>query len=266
MTAAATPAPAPDRSHDDTGHRVSWVDWLMLLLAVFSVGLLTWEMLADLPADTVRLIIQIDIALCAVFFVEFLFRWRAQGGGWAFIAKNWYEILGMIPVAHPIFRGFRLVRIIRIVVILSRFGHAADRAFGEEFTYRLVNRFTGAIVDAIKRPLTVAMLGEVADVMAYGKFTQNVARALELHDDELRDMIQEKVLADTRAGRLSRLPFYDDIIQATVDSSLHVVQQVLHDPRTDALVATLLKENLDQLRSELAGRDMREKAQSTPTP
>ena len=50
MTAAATPA--PDRSHDDTAHRVSWVDWLMLLLAVFSVGLLTWEMLADLPADT----------------------------------------------------------------------------------------------------------------------------------------------------------------------------------------------------------------------
>lgn len=241
----------------DLKHRVSWIDWLMLLLAVISVGLLVWEMVADLPEGTVRWIIQIDVALCAIFFVEFIYRWRKQGGGWPFVAKNWYEILGMIPVAHPMFRGFRLIRLIRIVVILSRFGHAADRAFGEEFTYRLVNRFTGAIIDAIKRPLTIAMLGEVADVMAYGRFTENVARALEQHDDELREMIQEKLKADSRAGRLSRLPFYDDLVKATVDSALHVVQQTLHDPRTDALVATLLKENLDQLRNELAGRELR---------
>jgi|TARA_R110001599_G_scaffold153651_29_gene339140 hypothetical protein len=243
----------------DVKHRVTWIDWLMLLLAVFSVCLLVWEMVADLPAGTVRNIVIIDTALCAVFLAEFVYRWRKNGGGWSFVAKNWYEILGMIPVAHPLLRGFRLIRLARIVVILSRFGHAADRAFGEEFTYRLVKRFTDAIINAIKRPLTIAMLGEVADVMAYGKFTQNVGRALELHDVELRNMIQEKLRADSRAGRLSRLPFYDDLVQATVDSALHVVQQVLHDPRTDALVATLLKENIDQIRAELAGRELRER-------
>ena len=35
----------------------------------------------------------------------------------------------------------------------------------------------------------------------------------------------------------------------------------LHDPRTDALVATLLKENIDQIRAELAGRELRERTQ-----
>lgn len=246
----------------DPDHTVSWIDWLMLLLAVFSVSLLVWEMLADLPANTVRNIIIIDTTLCGLFAIEFSFRWRAQGWGRAFVLRNWYEILGMIPVAHPLLRGFRLIRLIRIVVILSRFGHAADRALGEEFTYRLVSRFTGAIVEAIKRPLTIAMLGEVASVMAYGRFTENVARALELHDDELRNMIHEKLRADPRAGRLSRLPFYDELVQATIDSALHVVEQVLHDPRTDALVATLLKENLDQLRAELAGRERRAKGEA----
>ena len=38
-------------------------------------------------------------------------------------------------------------------------------------------------------------------------------------------------------------------------------QQVLRDPRTDALVATLLKENIDQIRAELAGRELRERTQ-----
>ncbi len=246
----------------DPEHTVSWIDWSMLILAVFSVSLLVWEMLADLPPNTVRNIIIVDTALCAVFAIEFGFRWRVQGWSRAFVLKNWYEILGMIPVAHPALRGFRLIRLVRIVVILSRFGHAADRAFGEEFTYRLVSRFTGAIVDAIKRPLTVAMLGEVGSVMAYARFTENVARALEAHDQEIRDMIEEKLQKDPRTGRLSRLPFYDDLVKATIDSALHVVEQVLHDPRTDALVATLLKENLDQLRDELAGRERRAKGEA----
>lgn len=226
--AANGPEATQEAKAPEVKHRVTWIDWLMLLLAVFSVCLLVWEMVADLPAGTVRNIIIIDTALCAVFLAEFVYRWRKNGGGWSFVAKNWYEILGMIPVAHPMLRGFRLIRLARIVVILSRFGHAADRAFGEEFTYRLVKRFTDAIINAIKRPLTIAMLGEVADVMAYGKFTQNVGRALELHDVDLRNMIQEKLRADSRAGRLSRLPFYDDLVQATVDSALHVVLSLIH--------------------------------------
>jgi voltage-gated potassium channel len=235
-----------------TGHHVSAVDYLMLLLAVLSVGLLSWEMLVDLPTDTVATIILVDTVLCGCFAVEFGFRWRAQGWARSFLVKNWYEILGMIPVAHPALRGFRLIRIIRIVVILSRFGHAADRAFGEEFTYRLVARFTGAIVDAVKRPLTVAMLGEVDTVLAKGRYTRNIARALEAHQDDLRQMIEEKLRDDPRAGRLSRLPFYDEIVRATIDSALGVTEQMLHDERTDALVASMLKENLNQIRDELS--------------
>lgn len=241
--------PAPKR------HRISPLDWMMLVLALVSIGLLSWETFADLPPDLTRKIILTDVVICGIFALEFLWRWRKTGWERGFVKRNWYEILGMIPVAHPAIRGFRLFRVIRILVILFRFGHAADRAFGDDFTYRLVNRFAGTIVEAIKRPITVAVLGEVADVLAKGHYTQNIARALEQHQDELRAMLQEKLREDPKAGRLSRLPFYNEIVEAVLDSALRVIEQVLHDPRTDALVASMLKENVDQIRTEVLLRE-----------
>lgn len=254
---------ALDRPSPSRLRRISLTDWLMLVLALVSIGLLSWETFADLPAETTRRIILTDVVICAIFAVEFLWRWRGAGWEAGFVKRNWYEILGMIPVAHPAIRGFRLFRVIRILVILFRFGHAADRAFGEDFTYRLVNRFAGAIVEAIKRPITVAVLGEVAEVLAKGHYTQNIARALEGHQDELRAMLQEKLREDPQAGRLSRLPFYNEIVQAVLDAALRVIEQVLHDPRTDALVASMLRENLDQIRAEVAERQLRP---PTPSP
>lgn len=234
------PAPAP--------RRIDPVDWLMLLLAVASVGLLVWETWWPLSASTTRLIILGDDVICAVFLAEFLWRWRADGWQHRYLWRNWYDVLGMIPSSSPAIRGFRLFRVIRIVVLLSRFGMATDRALGEEFTYRLVNRFKNAIVDAVSDTVTLAVLDEVGDVLVHGTYTRNVARALAENQDELRDMIRDKLRADPRAGRLSRLPFYNDIVEAAIDSGLHVVSDVLHDPRSDELVADILRENLLQLR------------------
>jgi voltage-gated potassium channel len=249
MNARPTPAPA---------RRIPPLDWLMLALALVSIGLLSWETWGTVSEQQRRWILNADYLICGIFAVEFLYRWRAQGWTRGFVARNWYEILGMIPVAHPAIRGFRLFRVVRIVILLARFGGAADRAFGDEFTYRLVNRFTGSIVEAVKRPITVAVLEEVAAVLGKGHYTRNVARALEENQRELRQMIQEKLREDPQAGRLSRLPFYNDIVESVVDASLRVAEQVLHDPRTDELVADILRENLEQLRAAVRQRQVAE--------
>src|SRR5258708_22312188 len=120
----------------------------------------------------------------------------------------------MIPVSRAAIRGFRLFRVVRIVVLLSRFGMATDRAVGEEFTYRMVNRFRDAIVDSISGAVTVAVLDEVAEVLTKGTYTRNISRALEENRAELRAMILEKLRDDPQTGRLRRLPFYDDIVES----------------------------------------------------
>ncbi len=170
--------------------RIKPIDWIMLVLALISIGLLAYETWGPVGVLERRDILIADYIICGIFATEFLWRWRAAGWKRDFVIRNWYEVLGMIPVSHPAIRGFRLFRILRIVVVLSRFGHAADRAFGEDFTYQLVNRFRDTIVDSISGAVTVAVLDEVANVLAKGTYIRNISRALEEQQFELRDMIQ----------------------------------------------------------------------------
>lgn len=232
--------------------RIKAIDWIMLALAVISIGLLAYETWGGVTPQESRDIVRADAIICAIFALEFFWRWRAEGFQRAFLIRNWYEILGMLPVAHPAIRGFRLFRILRIVVLLSRFGHAADRALGDDFTYLFVNRFRKTIVDAISGAVTVAVLDEVAAVLSKGRYTENIARALAENQAQLRGAILEKLREDRSAGRLARLPFYNEIVSAVIDAGLRVVEEVLRDPRSDELVADLLRENLVQLREAVA--------------
>lgn len=244
MTDAHSPAP-PARA------RVGPLDWLMLALALISIGLLCYETWWPVDDLTRQFVLGCDYVICALFAAEFLWRWRAEGWKRNYLVRNWYEIIGMIPVAHPAIRGFRLFRVIRIIILLSRFGMAADRTFGDEFTYRLVNRFRNAIVNSISGAVTVAVLKEVSNVLNKGTYTQNISRALQENQNDLRAMILEKLRNDPQTGRLKMLPFYNDIVSSVLDAALRVIEEVLKDPRTDELVADMLRENLGQLQSAL---------------
>lgn len=236
------PIPSPER------RRIAVIDWLMLSLALASIGLLGYETWGPVTDAQRQLIVYGDLGFCAIFAAEFIWRWRGVGWEPAFLKRNWYEILGMIPAAHPAIRAFRLFRVVRVVVMLSRFGAAADRALGEDFTYLFVNRFKRAIVESISDAVTVAVLDEVAEVLGRGTYTRNVSRALRENQDALRAMMFEKLRQDPKAGRLSKLPFYKDISESLVDAGFRIVEEVLADPRTDELVADILRENVRQLR------------------
>lgn len=234
--------------------RVSALDWLMLALAVISIGLLCRETFWTVD-DIERLwLLRIDYAICALFAVEFLYSWRRAGWTLGYVARNWYEVLGMIPVSSPALRGFRLFRLLRIFVLTSRFGMALDRAWGDEFAYRLVNRFQRTIIDAIGSTVTLAVLDEVAEVLEHGRYAHNTARVVAGREDMIKALVLEKLHEDEAAGRLKKLPFYGDLTRTISDVSLRIVNAVLADPRTDALVADVLRENIKQLREAVRSR------------
>lgn len=244
------------------------LDWLMLALALISIGLLAWETWGTVSAEQREWILTSDYVICALFAVEFVWRWRQNGFQRRFVWQNWYEVLGMIPVAHPAIRGFRLFRVIRILILLARFGMATDRALGRGFTYALVNRIAERVAQIVSRPITLAVLDEVVEVLQQGHYTQNISRALNENRDELRAMALEKIAADPEMKRFKRLPFVDDIIAAVVEAALRVVSDLLNDPRTDEFVADALRENITQIREAVNVKKAKGKghAQSATVP
>lgn len=233
---------------------VTAVDWLMLLLALVSVVLLAWITFWDVPAETERRVILADYVVCGIFAVEFLVRWRRSGMGLRFPLLYWYEVLGMIPISHPAFRSFRLLR---IVVVVARLARAADRAFGDRVFGALVGRFAETIVDVIRRPMTVAIMDEVIAVLQTGNYTANIARALDENRAELDAMVLEMIRKDERIGKLRYVPFHGEIVNLVTDTVFRLVFEVLADPRTDELIQDVIRENADQMRQAVRERGRR---------
>lgn len=235
---AATPRPVRRR-------QVAPVDLLMLVLALVSVVLLVYVEFFSPSAEVAHWVFVGDTVVCGIFLIEFLVRWRRAGWERWFPLRNWYEVLGMIPVAHPALRGLRLLR---VVVLLLRLARTADRAFGEKFTQRLVERLSRPIVLAIKKPITVAVLDEVVKVLETGNYPQNIARSLTQNRALLREIVSESIREDRATGVLARLPFHDEVVHGLIDTTMRVIVDVLTDPRTDAFFAEVVRENRTQIR------------------
>ena len=238
---------------------VLWTDWAMVGLAVVSVALIAWISFFDVAKSTETTIFIVDGVICAIFAAEFLWRWRRVGWHHKFLLHNWYEVLGMVPafvLTAPWFRAFRLLR---IIVALARLARAIDRVYGDRITAAVVNRATGTVVEAVKRPITVAVLDEVADVLRTGNYTANIAAALEENRGEMDEMILETVKNDPQTKRVKYIPFHDDIIRLITDTVFRMVFQVLKDPRTDELVSDVLRENIDQMRASVQRKDDQDK-------
>jgi hypothetical protein len=220
-------------------------DWIMLILAAGSVGLLGFMLLSPPARDTGMVLFSIDCGICGVFLVEFLWRWRKRRWARKFLARNWYELFAMIPFAHPIAAAHQFVG---VVLLLIRIGRAADRAVGEQFTYRLVDKLSEPIVKAIKKPVTIAVLDEVVKVLETGNYPENLAKSLGANKEELRAIITEKMAQDPQLGRLKRLPFHDEIVRTVVDTSFRVLLEVLVDPRIDDFFSAVVRDNREQIR------------------
>lgn len=247
--------------------RVTAVDWLMLVLAVVSVGMLVYETWGPVTPQQARQIRMADYVIIGIFAIEFAFRWVRDPKPRTFPLRYWYEVLGMVPVSNPAIRGFRLFRIVRIAVILSRFGRAADRVFGEGFTRRIVGRFKAVIVEVIGDALTVKVLDETMAVLQKGTYTRNLADALEKHGAEMQRIIVEKVKEDPEVGRVRHLPFFDAMVATSSQVTQRILIDLLRDPRMDQMVKDIIRHNVEQIRGAVQEKEfVREQALRAASP
>ena len=131
-----------------------------------------------------------------------------------------------------------------------------SKGMREPFIVRMINRTSERVVNVIKRPITIAVLDEVADVLRSGHYTRNVASALDENHQEIKDMITEKVMADPVAARsIGLLPFHERLLQEITEATLRVIQDVLNDPRTDELVSDILRDNINQIRTAVSANE-----------
>src|SRR5262245_25335061 len=187
-------------------------DLVIVALAVLSVGLLIYSAVADLSRQQQMTVFWIDLGICIVFLSEFVASWKLAGWQVSYLWRNWYDLISMFPAAWPAFVEGTWTKLIWGVVILARVGRAADRLVGERVFAALTRRVVITLVDAIRFPITVAVLEEVAAVLQAGRYTENLAAALHENEPEIKAMVRETLKDDPLTGRIKWLPFHDHLV------------------------------------------------------
>ncbi len=139
------------------------------------------------------------------------------------------------------------------------------RGLQTPFVVRRLNLLTQWFVDLIKRPITISVLDEVAEVIQTGHYTRNISAALVENRDELVALVAEKVRRDPASRVVGRLPGYDTVVSQVSETTLRVLIEMLGDPRMDELVSDLLRHNLQQIKRAVRERQ-NEKVASPPPP
>jgi hypothetical protein len=120
---------------------------------------------------------------------------------------------------------------------------------------RRINRLRDRIITVVKRPITIMVLDEVADVIQTGHYTRNIAEALVENHDEVKRLVADKVREDPNVRLIGRLPGYDTVVAEVSETTLRVLIEMLGDPRMDELFSDLLRNNLQQIKQAVRDRD-----------
>ncbi|HET9501879.1 MAG TPA: hypothetical protein VFO98_16625 [Marmoricola sp.] len=150
-----------------------------------------------------------------------------------------------------------LVAVLVVLPLVSALvtGLLVRRGLRTPWAIRKVNVLRDKAVRLVKRPITIMVLDEVADVIQTGHYTQNIAAALTENREELAELVAEKVRRDPNLRVAGYLPGYHAIVTEVAETTLRVIVEMLGDPRMDELVADLLRNNLDQIRSAVRERE-----------
>ncbi len=94
--------------------------FIIFALSLFVLGLITVDLLLDLPDETARVLGWVDNVVCGLFFIDFVIRFRRAESKRAFMKWGWVDLLASIPTVDTLrwgrlFRVFRMLRILRAI-------------------------------------------------------------------------------------------------------------------------------------------------------
>ena len=152
---------------------------------------------------------------------------------------------------------FLIAAVVGVLAVGSAFLTRAlvRRGLRTPWVIHRINRLRDRVIAVIKRPITVMVLDEVADVIQTGHYTRNISDALMENHDELKRLVAEKVRRDPNVRLIGRLPGYDTVVSEVSETTLRVLIAMLDDPRTDELISDLLRNNLQQIKKAVRERD-----------
>lgn len=136
----------------------------LLVLSLLLLVLLAAEWALPVPPEVVRLIGYIDTAMCGLFLIDFLLRFRQAPSKLRFMRWGWLDLLASVPAIDSLrwARLFRIVRIGRMLVEAQSFHHLRELLLASKARAGIASLLTFAFVIVCFSSIAI-LLCETAD-------------------------------------------------------------------------------------------------------
>jgi hypothetical protein len=132
----------------------------------------------------------LDLPFLLLFWIEFVVRWihalkRHTYARWFFFPIfNWYDVLGLIPVA--VFRPFRLLRAVSMYMRLKR---SELSSVGQDIFTRTVLYFSNIITEEVSDRVAIRILSELREEIVDGTHTRIARSVVEPRKGEIETVL-----------------------------------------------------------------------------
>ena len=213
----------------------------------------------------------IDLPFLILFWVEFLVRWglalrRGTYARWFFFPIfNWYDVLGLIPIAY--FRPFRLLRAVSLYVRLRR---SELSSVGRDAFSRTAAYFSNIITEEVSDRVALRILSELHEEISAGTHLRIARATIEPRRREIervvasqfRQLVTDEATLDrfrsllqlnlenslAHAPALSSVPLSDTVLRPVV----RYAGEAILDATVETLAATLDSDEGRQALQDLA--------------
>lgn len=207
----------------------------------------------------------LDLPFLMLFWLEFLIRWmrairRREHARWYFFPIfNWYDVLGLMPMAF--FRPFRLLR---LVSVYMRLRESELSGIGKDFISQTVEYFSNILTEEVSDRVALRILSEFEEEILDGTHMRIAAAVLEPRRAHLNAVLAERVAAVLGSSRvledfrhLARLNLDRAIEESRSLSSIPLPQAVLR-PLIRSVGDVVLDTTVETLASTLKSSEGRE--------
>lgn len=136
--------------------KLGLLDFIVILLTLYVLGALVIDTFCKLPKETTILLNYFDYAICAFFFLEFLFRFWKADNKLHFMRWGWVDLLASIPMVDFL-RAGRLLRLIRLFRVIRAF-----KSTKQLLNHIFKNKAEGALTSVISISVLLVIFSAIA--------------------------------------------------------------------------------------------------------
>jgi len=241
---------------DSRRHRSGLMHWAAMLLALASIGILIFGIVAfrsPLPSAWVWL----DAVLCIFFFFEFFTRSGFHWHGLKYARTHIFDFIAIVPVLLFLHHAVFIESLWAWLILVARSIRAFDRILGDGF---LEHNFFG-LLEGLETEITdkvvLRIMERVQNDLVSGKIGHSSAQVLEKNKDNVLRRVRAEYPQEGLGADLARFIGLEAAIERIEERTYDAIADVLNSSEVDTVIQEDLDLIFDGLRADLGNEEWR---------